>query len=275
MTVELGAVLFRVAFWLYLGATICYVVYLFNRQTAVGQGGTALLGVGCLLQTASLGVRMAAVHHPPFLNLYEYGLSVLWGFVIVYLVVEWKSRSRDLGVFVVPLLTLFVFLANRLPTESNPTMPALRSAWRVPHICTAIFAYSAFAVAFGFATMYLIRDWVGDNKKSFWVSRLPALHVLDRLAYRTTSFGFMMQTALLITGAIWAQFAWGRYWGWDPKETWALITWLIYAAYLHTRVTLGWRGRKSAFTLIFGFIAVIVTLLGVNYMGGLHSYGSG
>lgn len=273
MTVELGTSLFEITLWLYVAATILYVVYLINRSSAVGKAATVLLSVGWLVQTMSLVVRTEAAGRPPFLNLYEYMLSLTWGVVLVYLVIEWRIKSRDLGVFVVPLLTVFALLTARLPTEVNPTMPALRSAWRVPHIATAILAYASFGVAFGVAIMYLIRERIGAGKKSFWAKRLPSLDVLDKLVYRVTAFGFMMQTALLITGAVWAQFAWGRYWGWDPKETWALITWLIYAAYLHTRVTMGWKGRKSAVTIMIGFIAVIFTLFGVNILGGLHAYG--
>lgn len=275
MTVELGAKLFGIASWIYLAAAVCYIIHLFTRQAALGKVGTWILVGGCLAHTSSLVVRAVAAGRPPFLNLYEYVLSLTWGFVIVYLFVQWKTKNRDLGAFAVPLLAVFTYLAVRLPTEVNPTMPALRSAWRVPHIATAIFAYACFGVASGLAVMYLIRLRVEGNEKSFWATRLPSLDVLDRLIYRLTAFGFMMQTALLITGAIWAQWAWGRYWGWDPKETWGLITWLIYAAYLHTRVTMGWKGKKSAIAIIIGFIAVIITLFGVNYMGGLHSYGSG
>lgn len=274
MSVELGASLFDIAFWFYLVATVCYVIYLVNRQAVMGKGGSALLVLGVLFHTASLVVRTIVADRPPFLNLYEYILSLSWGFVVVYLFVEWRTKNRDIGVFFIPLLTLFAFLALRLPTDVNPTMPALRSAWRVPHIGTAIFAYSSFAVAFGLAFMYLIRERIGDASKSFWASRMPSLEFIDRLIYRLTAFGFLMQTALVITGAVWAQFAWGRYWGWDPKETWSLITWLIFAAYLHTRVTLGWKGHKSAITIILGFIAVVFTLFGVNLLGGLHSYGS-
>lgn len=136
----------------------------------------------------------------------------------------------------------------------------------MPHVATAILAYSAFALAFGMAVMYLIQERIET-------ARIPALKTLDQVTYRTIAFGFLMQTALIITGAIWAQIAWGRYWGWDPKETWSLITWLIYAAYLHTRVTMGWRGHRSALVAAIGFIAVIFTFIGVSYLlPGLHSY---
>lgn len=273
MTISLGVSLFGIVFYIYLLSAICYVVYLINARSAVGKIATASLTAGWVLHTAALVVRTVAAGRPPFLNLYEYVLSLTWGFVLVYLVAEFTTKKKQLGAFTVPLVTIFAFLATRLPTEVNPTMPALRSAWRVPHIATAILAYSAFALAFGLAWMYLIRERVEKNEKSFWATRLPSVKVLDQMIYRTLSFGFMMQTALLITGAIWAQFAWGRYWGWDPKETWSLITWLIYAAYLHMRVTMGWRGRKSAIVCIIGFIATMFTLFGVSLLlPGLHSY---
>lgn len=274
MTVELGAKLFSIASWSYLAAAICYIIHLFNRRNTLVKVGAWILILGLIAHTSSLVVRSVAAERPPFLNLYEYVLSLTWAFLVVYLFVEWKTKNRDIGALAVPLLALFTYLAIQLPTEVNPTMPALRSAWRIPHIATAIFAYACFGVAFGLAIMYLIRRSTEGNKNSFWVTRLPSLEVIDRLIYRLAAFGFMMQTALLITGAIWAQWAWGRYWGWDPKETWGLVTWLIYAAYLHTRVTMGWKGTKSAVAIIIGFIAVIFTLFGVNYLGGLHSYGS-
>jgi len=274
MTVSTGAVLFQVAFGVYLAATVCYAIHLIGRRASVGKAATILLAGGWLLHTGSLVVRTIAASRPPFLNLYEYVLSLTWGVVLVYLVLEWKTKSREIGAFTMPLVTLFAYLAIRLPTEVNPTMPALRSIWRVPHIVTAILAYASFGIAFGLSVMYLIRERGQGNEKSFWATRLPALKVLDQTVYRLIAFGFVMQTALLITGAVWAQFAWGRYWGWDPKETWALITWLIYAVFLHTRTTMGWKGRKSAIMIIIGFAAMIFTLFGVNALGGLHSYGN-
>ena len=265
--------LFKIAFYVYLASMLCYAAYLFNRKAGAGKVATTLLVCGLLVHTASLVVRSDAANRPPFLNLYEYTLSCLWGVSLVYLVTEFKTKNRDVGVFVTPLIALFSFMALQLPTEVNPTMPALRSAWRVPHIATAIFAYAAFGVAFGMAIMYHIQDRVEGKKNSFWANRLPDKKNIDKAIYRMIAFGFMMQTALLITGAIWAQFAWGRYWGWDPKETWALVTWLIYAAFLHTRVTMGWTGRKSATMVIVGFFVMIFTLIGVNWLGGLHAYG--
>jgi cytochrome c-type biogenesis protein CcsB len=272
MTVQLGVTLYHVAFWIYLAATVGYVGYLVNRQNSLGQAATSLLVAGWAVHTVSLVVRTVAAQRPPFLNLYEYMLSLTWGVVLVYLVLQFKTKSRELGAFVVPLVTFFTYLAATLDSEVNPTMPALRSGWQVPHIGTAILAYSSFALAFGLAIMYVIRERSENQQTSFWNTRLPSLKVLDQVTYRVIAFGFMMQTALLITGAIWAQYAWGRFWGWDPKETWALITWLIYAAYLHTRMTMGWRGHKSALIAIIGFLATIFTLVGSLWLSGLHSY---
>jgi cytochrome c-type biogenesis protein CcsB len=273
MTVSLGATLFEVAFCVYLAATLCYIGSLINQRQSVAKAGTLLLVLGLLIHTASLVIRTVAAQRPPFLNLYEYVLSLTWGVVVVYLALEITTKRRSFGAFAVPLVTLFAFLALRLPSDVNPTWPALKSAWRVPHIMTAVLAYASFAVAFGLGVMYLVRERSDRIPKSFWESRIPPLKVVDATIYRTISFGFLMQTALLITGAIWAQFAWGRYWSWDPKETWALITWIIYAGYLHTRTMMGWRGHRSALLAVTAFVVVLFTLFGVGLLlPGLHSY---
>jgi cytochrome c-type biogenesis protein CcsB len=273
MTIALGASLFRVAVGLYLLSAILYLWHLIRTGKLASKVATTTLGTGWVIHTASLIVRTVAAERPPFLNLYEYLLSMTWGCVLVYLLVEFKVKNKSLGSFAVPLITVFALFAARLPSEVNPTLPALKSAWRVPHISTAILAYASFALAFAMGIMYLIREQADKKENSPWSTRLPAAKTLDTLMYRTVAFGFLMQTALIVTGAIWAQYAWGRYWGWDPKETWALITWLIYAAYLHMRVTMGWRGRRSAIVCIVGFAVTMFTLLGVNLLlTGLHSY---
>jgi cytochrome c-type biogenesis protein CcsB len=274
MTEQVGIVLFKISFWFYLAASICYVANLVNSRSMAGKLATGILLGGVVVHTASIAIITAVIGRLPFLNLYEYLLMFTWGAALVYAVLEFATKNRSLGSFIVPLVMVFTFLTCRLPSDINHSvMPVLRSAWRVPHIASAILAYSAFLVACILAIIYLVRERSGEDKQSFWGTRLPALKVIDQAVYRTIAFGFLMQTVLLIAGAIWAQYAWGRYWGWDPKETWALITWLIYAAYLHTRVTLGWRGRKSAVLAIVGFVAVGFTLFGVSFLlKGLHSY---
>jgi len=224
------------------------------------------------MNTAALVIRGVALERVPFLNMYEYMISCIWGAAAVYLGLEIITRNRFFGAFAVPFITIAAFMAARLPFQMVDIMPALRSAWRVPHIASAILAYGAFGIACMLAVMYLLSVKSEGNKESFWASRLPSSKFIDQAIYRVIAFGFLMQTILILVGAIWAQVSWGRYWGWDPKETWSFITWLIYAVYLHTRTMMGWRGRNSAYVALFGFAAVIFTLLGVNWLGGLHAY---
>ncbi len=274
MTEQLGVTLFKIAFWIYVAATVCYLAMLMKRRKGVGKLGLGLLVIGLVVHTASLVVITVVTGRPPFLNLYEYMLSLTWAAVVVYIALELMTRNKAFGAFAVPLITAFTFLAYLLPSNIvGNVMPALKSVWRVPHIASAILAYAAFGLAFALAIMYLIRERTEGNEKSFWATRLPPLKTLDRTIYRIIAFGFLMQTVLVLVGAIWAQAAWGRYWGWDPKETWSLITWLIYAAYLHTRATMGWRGHKSVIIAAVGFVAAVFTLYGVSYLlPGLHRY---
>lgn len=272
MTMELGAILFKVAFWIYLAAAVCYAGHFINKQRLPGSLGLALLAVGLAVHTGSLVVRIFVTERPPFLNLYEYMLSFTWAGVLIYLGLESLSKTKIYGAFAVPLIAVAGSLGMSLDPTPRPVLPALESIWRVPHIASGIFAYAAFGIAFGLGIMYIIKECTEGNEESFWASRLPALGVLDQTIYRTIAFGFLMQTALVIMGAVWAQSAWGRYWGWDQKETWSFITWLVYAAYLHTKATMGWKGRKSVIIAIIGFVAAMFTLYGVNLLGGLHAY---
>ncbi len=278
MTEQLGLSLFKISFWIYLASAACYLLALIKNQTSVARLGRGFLVAAFVVHTASIVMIAIAIGRLPLLNLYEYMLSVTWAATAVYLAVELLTKNWSLGGFSVPLLTSFVLFTMRLPNAKidYTVMPALQSAWRTPHIVSGILAYGASMVAFVLAVMYLLRDRADGpkgNKKSFWASRLPETKVLDRSIYRTVAFGFLMQTLLVVIGAVWAQIAWGRYWGWDPKETWSLITWLIYATYLHTHTMMGWRGRKSAWLAIIGFGATIFTFIGVSYFfQGLHSY---
>jgi len=273
MTIKLGVTLFQIAFVIYLAAAVCYIGHLTARRSTPGKAGRLLLVAGLLVHTASLVVRTIAAGRPPFLNVYEFMLSFTWVLVLLYLALEFAMKNRALGAFNTPLTAIFALAALCMPSAVSPTMPALMSGWRVPHISTALLAYAAFGIAFELAIIYLIQDSAQRKKKSFWSDRLPDLKTADHATYRTIAFGFMMQTLAVTTGAVWAERAWGSYWSWDPKETWALITWLIYAAYLHMRTTQRWRGRKSAVMAIIGFAATLFTLFGVSFlMRGLHSY---
>ena len=272
MTVKLGVSLFEIAFWVYLAAAACYVGFLVRGRRVLGTAGIALLLGGLLAHTASMVVRTIATRQPPFLNLYEYMLSLTWSAVVVYLVLEWTTKTKVFGSFGVPLIALSAFITRSLSAAPKPVPPALLSVWRVPHIGSATLAYAAFGIAFCLAIMYIIRARSEEDEQSFWAVRLPSPDVLDHTLYRTVAFGFLMETLLILTGALWAQKSWARYWGWDNKETWSLITWLVYAVYLHTRA-IGWKGRKSAVLAMIGFAVAMFTLFGVSYfLSGLHSY---
>jgi len=274
MTIKLGADVFTVAVGIYAFATILYVVYLFSKQKALADAGRGVLIAGFIAHTASLAIRGIVLGRAPFLNMYEYMLSFVWGAVAVYLGVEIITKNRSFGAFAVPLITFMAFMAARLPYELIDIMPALRSAWRLPHIFSGIMAYGAFLVSLMMSVMLLWVEYVEKKKNdTSAVTRLPGTKSIELAIYRTVAFGFLMQTLLIVVGAIWAERSWGRPWGWDPKETWSLITWLVCAAYLHTRTTMKWRGGSYTFAMTFLiYAATMFTLYGVNLLGGLHAY---
>jgi cytochrome c-type biogenesis protein CcsB len=212
----------------------------------------------------------------PLANLYE---SLIFFSLVtagIYLVVEGLYKNRVIGAFVLPLVFLTIAYASLSPVVSDriqPLVPALKSNWLIAHVITCFLGYAAFAVAFGVSTMYLAKRRAAGGGGEL-VARFPAAEVLDELTYQLILFGFVFLTAGIITGAVWANSAWGRYWGWDPKETWSLITWFVYATLLHARMMRGWSGKRVAVLSIVGFMAVLFTYFGVNFLPGLHSYGA-
>jgi cytochrome c-type biogenesis protein CcsB len=212
--------------------------------------------------------------------MYESVVFFAWVIVILYLVIEIKFKTKVIGAFAVP----FAFLAMAYASFStdisktiSPLVPALQSNWLISHVVTCFIGYASFAVAAGLGIMYLLKNMSSTNDQDNVESstRLPSLSVLDSIIHSTMVFGFIWLTAGIITGAVWANSAWGTYWSWDPKETWSLITWFFYALTLHARYTRGWSGKPIAFMAIFGFVSVLFTYYGVNFLlSGLHSYGS-
>jgi cytochrome c-type biogenesis protein CcsB len=167
----------------------------------------------------------------------------------------------------------YASLSPNISDKIQPLLPALKSNWLIAHVMTCFVGYAAFAIAFGLSGMYLLKGRQTGASGSL-LSHLPDAGVLDELNHQMVMFGFLFLTVGIITGAVWANSAWGRYWGWDPKETWSLITWFVYATVLHARLMRGWHGKRIAFLSIAGFIAVLFTYFGVNYLPGLHSYGT-
>lgn len=235
------------------------------EKTAFG-----LLGLAFLLMTVSLGLRSFNLGRLPFATLYEFTFVFVWGILLLYLLSRSKIRSAMLSTLVSLLAFVLLSYAGTMSAEAKPLMPALQSHWLEFHVGTAIIAYGAFALAFCLAIMYLIKD---KSSNPTVEDILPPLDKLDSLIHLAVIIGFPFLSLVLITGAIWAEEVWGRWWSWDPKETWALITWIIYAAYLHARKTRDWKGKKAAIMAIIGFIVVLFTLFGVSLLlPGYHSY---
>jgi cytochrome c-type biogenesis protein CcsB len=271
---------FNVSMAIYLVTFLGYLIFTASQNKKLGTASTGLLAIGFLLHSIGLVFRWMETHrtgygYVPLSNMYESLIFFSWTIVLIYLIIEWKYKQRIIGAFVTPFAFLAIALTSIIPgvdAKITPLVPALQSNWLTIHVTTCFFGYAAFAVSFGISILYLIREKKEREKGEEW-KWLPATPILDEINYKSIVIGFPMLTLGIITGAAWANYAWGTYWSWDPKETWSLITWFIYAAFLHARLTRDWRGRKAAILSIVGFIAVLFTYFGVNYiLSGLHSY---
>ncbi len=215
------------------------------------------------------------IGHAPLSNLYESLVFFAWTAGVIYLFVEFKYKNALIGAFVTPMAFLAMAYASMSPNINDriqPLVPALKSNWLIAHVVTCFFGYAAFAIAFGVSIMYLIKAREPEKVEGI-IGHLPKLDLLDELTHRMVLFGFLFLTVGIITGSVWANSAWGSYWSWDPKETWSLITWFVYATLLHARLMRGWAGKQIAYLSILGFSAVLFTYFGVNLLPGLHSYG--
>ncbi len=268
----------------YLVSTILYVGIFVFKTDRLGLAATIFTIFAWLVQTAGILLRwqesyQQGIGHAPLTNMYESVVFFSWTIIIFYLAIEWKFKTRIIGTFTVPFAFLAMAYAS-FSTDINksiaPLVPALQSNWLIAHVVTCFIGYAAFAVAAGLGIMYLIKSQDSGQNKASLLEGLPPLGTIDDITHKTMVFGFIWLSAGIITGAIWANSAWGTYWSWDPKETWSLITWFIYAITLHARYTRGWGGTRIALLAIFGFLAVLFTYYGVNFLlSGLHSYGSG
>lgn len=272
---------FNITYFAFMAAALIYIIYLVYKNDNFAKIGTFATLFGFIANTVVLAARWLETGHPPFVNGFEYLVSFTWGISLVYLFAEHRYKFRLMGTFVMPLCWLLLsYIVVAMPESQRHAenlMPALQSNWLHIHVATAIISYSAFAISFGTSIMYLIKNNLEKtNSRSDLNKRLPSLETLDDIGYKFIAIGFPLLSIVIISGAIWAEFAWGRYWSWDPKETWSLITWLVYAAYLHARFTYGWKGNKAAWMSILGFAFVLFTFFGVNYLlSGIHSYAKG
>ncbi|BDV43623.1 c-type cytochrome biogenesis protein CcsB [Geotalea uraniireducens] len=279
-----SSLLFNVTTFVYLLAMLCFFAYLASRNGRVGLAGSLTALAGLLIQSAAIVLRWKESYdlgrgHAPLSNLYESVVFFSWSIVLIFLLLDVRYRYRVIGAFVIPF-ALFGMAWAQLGLDSGiePLVPALQSNWLLYHVITCFIGYAAFAVACGISIMYLLqsgKEQADRPAQSGGIAALfPPARVLDDLNYRAIVIGFPLLTLGIITGAAWANYAWGTYWSWDPKETWSLIVWFIYAAFLHARFTRGWIGRRAAWLSIAGFAATIFCYLGVNLLlSGLHSYG--
>ncbi|MEN6319577.1 MAG: c-type cytochrome biogenesis protein CcsB [Syntrophaceae bacterium] len=268
--------------YIYFAAFVLYLMRMIRGMDAWGRMASITAIVGLIAHSAGLIMRWIesytmGIGHAPLSNFYESLIFFAWTIVLLSLIFEWRIKHKALGVFVLPLAFLamaFASLSPNINSRIQPLIPALQSNWLTSHVMTCFMGYAAFAIAFGLACMHFVKNFAQDGagSQSSLLKFLPSDEGVDELIYHSVALGFVFLSLGIITGSVWAHYAWGSYWSWDPKETWSLITWLIYAAMLHSRLVRGWRGTRMAILAIIGFAAVLFTYLGVNYLPGLHSY---
>jgi cytochrome c-type biogenesis protein CcsB len=246
-----------------------------RRVEQFGRMGVALTVIGFLLSVAGVLTRALAAQRAPWGNMFEFTITAMVFVVGVYLILVWRAGLRWLGLPV----TMLAAVGNGLAVTVfyvavAPLVPALHSVWFLIHIVAAAIAGAAFNVGGLMSILYLIKKRAEDRGTvRGYLERVPDSRKIDLISYRFLAFAFPLWTFTVVAGAIWAEYAWGRYWGWDPKETWALVTWVIYAGYLHARSTAGWRGTRAAVIAIIGLASFWFNFVGINLLvSGLHSY---
>ena len=281
--------LFNITTIAYFAAMVLFFAYIATKNNTVALVATLSSLTGFLIQTTALGLRwyesyqiLGADGRAPLTNLYESVVFFAWSILLIYLLMDWKYKQRTIGAFVLPIALFSMLWAQMSLHDSiDPLVPALQSNWLTYHVITCFLGYAGFAFSFGVSIMYLLKigkeeKHQGDKPMGGILGMFPSTRVLDDMNYKGIMIGFPLLTLGIVTGAAWAYYAWGTYWSWDPKETWSLIVWFLYAAFLHARFTRGWVGRRAAWLSVIGFAATLFCYLGVNLvLSGLHSYGSG
>lgn len=266
---------FQISLILYFSASALFILELCLKSKNFGRLPVLKTLIAFSFQTLSIILRSVRAGHPPMATLFETFSLLSWIIVLLYLLqVRSRVNHKSLGAFIIPIVFIMNAIGITSVSEIVPLQPALQSIWFFIHVPLCFFGYACLTIAFCSSIIYFIQDRnlkIKNLTASF--QKLPSLMDADDLCYKMVTIGFTLLTVGIITGSFWAQSAWGSYWQWDPKETWSLITWLLYAIYLHTRLIGGWRGKRTNLVIIIGFICVVITFLGVNYIiGGLHTY---
>ncbi len=266
--------LFLITFILYILAAFFYLAFLFAKREGSAKTGFGMACLGLFVHTLALIWRTIESGHAPFTNMYESLSFLAWASILAFVIIEWKYKVKKTGPYFMLIVIGIMALASSplMPKEAAPLVPALQSYWLWLHVSVTLLGEAFFAVAFITSIMYLIAN---SRERKGRVKETPLTsEKLDSISYRCVAVGFPLFTlGGLVFGMVWAYKAWGTYWSWDPKETWSLITWFVFALYLHTRIVMGWKGRRSAYVAILGFLAALFTYFGVNYLlAGLHSY---
>jgi cytochrome c-type biogenesis protein CcsB len=238
-----------------------------SRQRRFAAATTVVLAVGALVQTAYMIMRWLAAGRAPFSNMFESLVLFAWALVVVYLALQCRRKIPVLAVGTALMAVLVLAYASTFESKIEPLMPALRSNWLAVHVFTCFLGYGAVTIAMLSSLGYLLSTRKSATTESSTAS------TFETVTDKSIAFGFLFLTVGIISGAVWANSTWGTYWSWDPKETWSLITWFVYAIFLHCRFMRGWRGRMAAWISVIGFASVVFTYVGVNFLlSGLHSY---
>jgi len=271
---------------LFIFSAVCYIMHLFAPASFIGKMATGAAWGGVYAGGTALLLRWyesylfldGDIGHAPVSNLYEVFILLFCITCCIYLAFERRYQARGMGAFIMVIVSAGVFFGVWLDSigqaDIKPLVPALQSYWMKIHVPLNFIGYGSFAVACAAGMAWLVRDRLEQKGSSALLKVFPSLDQLDQLAYKSVAVGFPAFTLATILGAAWAAEAWGGYWSWDPKETWALIVWLFYGAYLHVRISHGWSGKTLAWWAVAGFLVTLFCFVGVNmYLSGLHSYG--
>lgn len=251
----------------YLLSSAGYILFLFAQKGIYHRLAYRLMMAGFALHAGLVGYEFFKIGYFPAQNLHQTLLFAAWTLAGVFLVLKHKYRLNILGVYAAPLTTAIMIFALCVPSVAVAPTPLFKSLWLVVHIVIIFIAEASLTLACGTGILYLIQEHTIKTKNNrFFLKRLPSLEFLDRTGYTFIITGFTMLTIGLITGFVYAQLVWGKFWSWDNKEIWSMITWLIYAALLHGRLVAGWRGRLAAIMAVVGFAALLFTFFGVNFL---------